>query len=273
MDRKLRFAMVLVFVALAGSLSLANDPIPLRRVLLPLERLPQEMERVRQGVLIQLSQEEFEARVARAARLAEAARNPPQLVETRYQAALRDASLVGTGQWTVQHAASEAGVLPVQPFNLAVRQARVNNAGALFGEVDARGLGLLVDRPGQHALTLDWTARGDAGPDGIHFELQIPACPLTTFDLDTPADRVVTLSRDVGLLTGPHPAETPDRRRWRIDCSGRSKLDLVVLRTSGTGRPPPLILARVQSRQDLAVDLVEAELNGSSKSCTRACGS
>src|SRR5262249_25504766 len=157
---------------------LANDPIPLRRVLLPPERLPQEMDRVRQGVLMQMSQEEFEARVARTARVVEAAKTPPRLVEARYRAALRESSLARTGQWTVQHAAGEPAVLPVQPFNLAVRQVRMHNADAILGDLDARGLGLLVDRPGNHAVRLDWTARGDAGPEGLHFELQIPACPL-----------------------------------------------------------------------------------------------
>src|SRR5262249_19047154 len=128
-----------------------------------------------------------------------------------------------------------------------------------LGEFDGRGPGLLIERPGQHTVTLDWTARGDVGPEGLHFELHVPACALTSFELDLPADRAVSVSRDVALLTGPLPAETPERRRWRIDGSGRSKIDLVVQPTGGPDRPPPLVLARLQTRYDLAMDVTEAE--------------
>src|SRR5262249_22734469 len=137
-----------------------TDPLPLRRVLVPPERVPQEMERVRQGVLVQLSQEEFEARLARAGRAVDAGRNPPRLVEARYRAALREGSLAGTGQWAVQHTAALPGVLPVQPFSLALRQIRMNNADAILGDLDGRGPGLLVEQPGRHTVNFDWTARG-----------------------------------------------------------------------------------------------------------------
>src|SRR5262249_22368822 len=108
-----QLSMSLLLLALLALPVLGNDPLPLRRVLLPPYHLPQEMYRARQGVLMQMSQEEFEVRVARAARVVEAAKTPPRLVEARYRAALRESALVGTGQWTVQHAAGEPAVLPV----------------------------------------------------------------------------------------------------------------------------------------------------------------
>src|SRR5438270_2532251 len=75
------------------------EPVPLRRILVAPERLPQEMERVRQGTLLLLPRDEFEARVAQAARAGEALRNPPRLLEARYRAVFSDAGLTGTGQW------------------------------------------------------------------------------------------------------------------------------------------------------------------------------
>jgi hypothetical protein len=73
------------------------EPVPLRRVLLTPDRLPQEMKRVQQGALVRLPRDEFEELVRRAAR--GAAREAPQLVEARYRAALGEESLAGTGQW------------------------------------------------------------------------------------------------------------------------------------------------------------------------------
>src|SRR5947207_9883822 len=92
-----------------------NDPLPLRRVLIPPERVPRELERARQGVLVQMPREEFEARVQRAMQAGEALKNPPRLAEARYRATLVDTALMGTGQWTILHTASVAGILPIAP--------------------------------------------------------------------------------------------------------------------------------------------------------------
>jgi len=64
------------------------------------------------------------------------------------------------------------------------------------------------------------------------------------------ADRVVMLSRDVYLLSGPHPAAAPDRRTWRVGFSGRSQVNLVVRQAQGANVPAPLVLSRLQTRQE-----------------------
>ncbi len=237
------------------------DPLPLQRVLVSPERLSRELERVRQGVLVQLPRNEFEARVRRAAQVSEALKKPPLLLEARYRATLTENALIGTGQWTLENPASEAGILPVQPFNLAVRRAQLDNSDALLGEFDGKALGLLVERPGKHALSLEWTSRGDAGPSGLRFELRVPSCALTSFEFDLPDDRVVTLARETCLLSGPRPAGAPHRLLWRVDCAGWSQVDLLVQQPERPGQPPPLVLARLQTRQTLAPDRVETDFD------------
>jgi hypothetical protein len=250
----------------------AADPLPIRRVLIPPERVPAELERLRPGTLVRMPREDFEARVRQAAQAADAAREPPRLVEARYTASLADLALIGTGQWKVLNS-SRAGILPVTPLNLALQKvlwqkAQFDRADAILGELDGKSPGLLVEQAGEQTAYLDWTARGDPKPEGLHFDLQVPASPVASLELNLPADRVVAVSREAYLLSGPQPAEAADRRLWRIDFAGRSQVDLVIRRLppaqgadaprSG-GEPPPLILAELQSRQELEPGLVRAE--------------
>src|SRR5262249_37692879 len=76
------------------------------------------------------------------------------------------------------------------------------------------------------------------------------------FELELPAERTPFVPREVGLVTGPEPAETPGRQVWRIDCAGQSQIDLVIRRTTPTAEPP-LMLARVTTEQTLAPGSVE----------------
>src|SRR6516164_8789518 len=74
-----------------------------RRQFLSPERLPQELKRVGDGVLVRLPLAEFEARVERAKK-ALGRRPVPRLIEARYRAVLQEDALVGDGQWKVIHA-------------------------------------------------------------------------------------------------------------------------------------------------------------------------
>src|SRR5207253_4308124 len=139
------------------------------RVLVPPDRLATELERVRQGVLVQLPRTEFEQRVEWATRAAEAAKHPPKLVEALYHAVLRDAAPIGTAEWSIAKPAAagtpavgqpkssppkhaqEASpteaprVLPLEPFNLSTRQARwPDGKDAVLGKFDGSNEGLLL---------------------------------------------------------------------------------------------------------------------------------
>jgi hypothetical protein len=219
-----------------------------------------ELERARQGMLVQLSREDFEGRVRRAAEAGEAVKRPPRLVEARYQAALEDTALVGTAQWTVINPARAAGILPVQPLNLALRRFKVEKTDALLGELDGKNLALLVPKPGRRRVTLDWSARGDLESGDLRFKLDVPLCALSSFELALPADRIVEVSRrDKCLLSGPRTAAAREHRLWRLDCPAFSPIDLLIRRAPGSSQPPPLVRAFLQTKQSLTLDRLKAD--------------
>ena len=225
------------YLAAAGS-----DDLPeLRRVLLRPDQLPAEMERVRRGVLRQLRRAEFDDLLARATAAADALRDPPRLAETHYRAELVDESLAGSAVWKIVHRSPTAGLLAVEPFNLALRTAAWEDGSpALIGDHDARpqapGMELLVGRPGEQSLTLDWSARGVPEPSGLRFDLRVPPCPIAVLDLDLPADREPSVPHDDGLLTGPMPGRTAGRHLWRLAFAAASQIDLTVRPPAGTDR-------------------------------------
>jgi hypothetical protein len=265
----------------------ATDPTQFRRVLVPPDRLPGELERVRQGILVQLSREGFEKRVQTAMTAREALKNPPRLVEARYRAKLADMALSGTGEWRVVHRGHAGGVLAVTPLNLALQQVRWQAtpaadahdsrpaAQAVLGDLDGKNLGLLVDQPGAGTLSMDWTARSDPRPDGLYWDLQIPSCAIAILELVLPGDCIPTISSDGSFLSGPFPAEKPDQRTWHIAFSGRSQLNLVVRHAAGAAsrglRPPangglqpparPLLLTQVQTIQELTPHWLKADFD------------
>jgi hypothetical protein len=246
---------------LAGGGGPAADEAPMpavRRLLLPPERVPREMERLRQGALRQLPREEFEGLVRRAAAADAARRDPPRLVEARYRGALADTALAGTGQWRVAHAGPGPGLLPLDPLNVALRQPRFENRDALIADFDGRTSALLVDSPGDHSVAVGWSARGEERPEGLHFDLRVPACPVALLELDLPADRVAAAGGGV-LLSGPHPAEAADRRLWRVGFGGRPGAELWIRPGAPPpGQPPGPVFARQQTAQTLGPGGVDA---------------
>jgi hypothetical protein len=235
------------------------DPLPLRRVLLPPERVPEEMKRLGQGLLRQLPRDDFEDLVRRAARGSEAARKVPRLVAAHYRARLVNTDLTGTAQWDIINPAAGPAVLPLPTLNLALRQPRFENRAALLGELDGKNLGLLLDDGGEHALAFDWSARGERRPEGLAFALELPPAPVATLEVQAPADSVVAVASDGCLLSGPGPADAPDQRLWTVAFAGHSQVRLVVRKDDGPNPPPPLVLAGLFSRQRLTPDAVDAE--------------
>jgi hypothetical protein len=218
------------------------------------------MERARQGVLVQLERSELEAKLRRAARASRALKTPTRLLEARYRASLVDTSLIGAGHLSLFNPSEGPEKLPLPSFSLALRQARLDTREAVLGDLDGTGLGLYVEEPGRHTLTLDWSARGEQGPNGLRFELKIPACVLTSFELDLPDDRVLALADNNNcLLSGPFPAPAIRRLLWRIESRGATQLDLLV---RSANRPGALVFARsLQTSQTLGPDRLEASFD------------
>jgi hypothetical protein len=234
------------------------DPLPLRRLLLPPERVPEEMKRLGQGLLRQLPRDDFEDLVRHAARAGEAARKVPRLVVAHYRARLVENDLAGSAEWDVINPAGGPAVLPLPSLNLALRQPRFENRPALLGELDGKNLGLLLDG-GEQALSLDWSAHGERRPEGLAFALEVPPAPVATLEVQVPADSVVAVASDGCLLSGPAPAETPDLRLWTVAFAGRAQVRLVVRKDDGHNPRPPLVLAALLTRLRLTPDAVDAE--------------
>jgi hypothetical protein len=236
-----------------------GDPLPLARIPLDPEQLPKEMERVRKGLLVQLPRAEFEELVRQAAQAQATLKQAPRLIEARYRARLEGTALVGAGQWKLIHPGPAPAVLSLDPFNLFLGQPRFENADALVGDFDGKGPGLLLQQSGARSVALDWTARGESGPEGMHFDLKTPSCPLASLELDLPADRRLTVSPDGCLVSSPQPADKPDRRLWKVGFAGRSQIHLLIQPSAGPDQPAPLILASLKATQELTPDLMQAE--------------
>jgi hypothetical protein len=205
---------------------------------------------------VHLSRAEFEARVNQARAVTAALKTPPRLLQARYHAVLADSALAGTAELQIVNPAAMAGMLPIQPFNLASRDARLDKAAAVLGDLDGKAFSLLVEQPGKHVLKLDWTARGESGPTGLRFRLEVPSCALTSFELELPADLELfaALDRVACLLSGPEPVAGQQRRLWRLDCPETSPVDLLIRPAAGPGQSAPLVFATLQTRQNLALD-------------------
>ena len=148
--------------------------------------------------------------------------------------------------------AAAPGLLPLTPLNLALREPRFENGDALIADFDGHDPSLLVETPGEHSASAGWSARAEARPEGLQFDLRFPACPAAVLELDLPADR--TASVDGGGLSGPRPSGTPNVNRWTIACGGRSQLSL---RIRAADRPP-LLQVTQQTTQTLTAAGLDA---------------
>ncbi len=256
-----------LLVVLSALVLASAEPIPIQRIQLPPERVPAEMERARQKVLTRLSREEFEALVLQAARAEAAGKTPPRLLEATYQAALDGDGLAGSAKWKVLHSSSDPGRLSLNSLQLALRAAHwADKSPAVIGALDDRAdapLELLVERQGESALNLEWSARGIPEPGGIHFDLRLPPCPMTVVELILPADRTVLADRDGVVLSGPLPAEKPDLRTWRLSFprqpGGTPAAQFVVRQPASPDALAPLLRPLIETKQKLLPGRVECE--------------
>jgi hypothetical protein len=250
-----------VTLALAGDTA-RPDPLPLRRVLIGPERVATELERAQKGILALLPRAEFEAKVQEAALAIELASNPPRLVKTIYTAQLVDQSLTGGAEWSILHTAPGPGLLPLVDLNLAIgKRFQVDGANALSGELDGKTPSLWIDKPGSATVYFDWSRQGAAAAGGLHFDLEVPACANAHLELTLPADRLLSADKPGILVSGPLETGDPNQRKWKLSFGGRSHLEFVVRRLEGDGPGGPVLLATVQTRQELGPDRMLADFD------------
>jgi hypothetical protein len=238
------------------------DPLPLRRVLIGPERVAAELERAQKGVLVLMPRSDFEAKVQRAALAVEQAASPPRLLKTVYSAELVDQSLVGGAEWSVLHTADGSGLLALADFNLALgKRLTVDGVDALCGDLDGKAPSLWVDKPGFHTVYFDWSRHALPASDGLHFDLEMPACANAHLELTLPNDHLVSASKPGIVVWGPDDAGDVNKRKWKLSFAGRSRVEFVVRRLNSAGSGGPMLLATVQTRQELGPERVLADFD------------
>jgi hypothetical protein len=248
-------------LSVLGSIATESpDPLALRRILIPPERVAAELAKAKPGLLIQIPREEFERYVKRAHQAEAAGKTPAQLQTASYRALLAGTSLRGTAQWTVANPAQGPRILPLEPLNLAIHCARWKDADASLGAMQGRSIALWVPQAGRHPLKLEWSARGEQTPDGIQFHLEVPPCPLTTFEFELPNNHKPVASRESILVTGPFPGPS-GHRIWRLACAANTPVDLIVRRSGASVTTSPKILSRTQLTQTAAPEGSEATVD------------
>jgi hypothetical protein len=252
--------LALLSAALGDSPSELPDPLPIRREPISRERADEVL--ADKGVLVKLPLEGFEGLVRRAALAVEAGRNPPRLAEAHYRARLGDTHLEnGSAQWKVINPFPTTGVLSLEPCSLALHKPRFENRDALLAAFDGKTLGLLIGPEREHAVSVDWSARGSRRPDGIHFKLEVPPCPLASLELDLPEHQAVVLTSEGCLVSGPRAAESKDRRLWKVGLTNRSEVQFIVRRVEGdaAGQPSLVFVRQPHNEQRLTPDAVKAD--------------
>jgi hypothetical protein len=229
----------------------------LRRVHIGPERIPLELERAQKGILVLLPRSDFEARVQQAALAAESAANPPRLSRAFYTAHLEGESLVGDADWSVVHNAAGPGLLPLTDCNLALtKRPKIDGADALMGDLDGKSPALWIPESGRPTVRFAWSRRGVLGDGGLHFDLEVPACASAQLKLTLPVGHLVTAK--AGVIVESPRADKGDERVWILRFSSRSRVEFVIRQLD---QGPALLLATVQSRQELSPDRVLADFD------------
>jgi hypothetical protein len=253
------------------------DPLPLQRIIVPADRIAAELERVRQGVLVQQPRAEFEALVKQAADALKRGKNPPRLTQAHYRARLMGVNLVGSGEWKIFNPTTASAILPMPALNLALSRVKVGAGDAIMGDLDGKALGLFLPTqeqgaiaaalaprspplaPGPLAVTFDWTLRGGQEAGGLHFELQIPPCPVASLELTLPRDATVSVSRSVAVLSQQEADDVARQRVWRLDFTDRSTVDLIIHHAEDPLPNRAFIVTTLTSTQRLTPERLRAD--------------
>lgn len=183
--------------------------------------------------------------------------NQTRLVTASYQGRLSDGALLaGEANLEIAHAAKSPAMLPFDPCNLAIRDARWNEAESgrpTLGTADNGKLQLLVERPGR--LQFHWLLAGRRESAGrLAFPIEIPACPVSRFDLVLPAKLKPVLDR--GLVLGGSPAGE-GLRGWQLELGGHRRFRLHLTEATATENDAQLALVRQSLTCDFSPQGVE----------------
>src|SRR5262245_14433785 len=250
--------LVMVASSLFQSLAAAqNGPLVYRRVLVPEDDLHSQI----RG-LLPLARDEFERRLAVAARKGEA-NSPPldaQLEQATFRARLDGPELVaGRSELNITCRGEGPALVPLEPCNVVIESAAWQGAeqpAAIVG-VDAGGR-LWCRAEASGTLKLGWSQPASRVESGLTtFELQLPAAPRRRLEIVAPSG--FELASDSGLITSAAAAGEPTGRVWTIDLNADPRTVLHVRASGAAGNAGPLVVAREATNYAVhgsAVDLL-----------------
>jgi hypothetical protein len=226
------------------------DPLPLRRVFVPPDRLEGLLAIDGREQFLKMPREEFESQVQKAAREQLTERFPPQIVEAKYRARLHNGRLVGTGQWNLKNPTGRAAAITLEPLGPAIRDAKWATGkpalifrGTLNGRT-APSTYLWADDSAGGSVDFAWSLRGLDEPEEERFEFTFPPSPIAQFELIAPAERIPTITTGGGYLTGPFPADAPADRLWKFSLGGQTRVDLSIRRPTPQGGDSAVKMSR-----------------------------
>jgi hypothetical protein len=161
--------------------------------------------------LISRPRDEFEALVQKAER-ASGPRSVagPRLLHASHRARWEGGLLKGSSTLTIRRDTAAPVSIPLTPWNLAVEspegrdfQLRTTSAGVVS---------LWLPPQGTDAVTLGWKNPAKPASDGQFFDLELPAVPLSSLELDLPSEFV---AEQFTLVSPSERAAEVGRRIWR----------------------------------------------------------
>ncbi len=186
-----------------------------------------------------ISKKKFTQQIAEIQARQSAKATPPKLIEMQYNAELQKDeqgryNLTGNGEWRILKINPQAGLLDLEPFQLAVNQMRwSDNQTAILGALDRRfpnRFQLLVEKNRQSTLVFDWSIRGLEEPSQIRFPMRLPPAPHAVLSLTIPDNLTPTINPSEGILIGPINQQGDQNHRkllWQIRFANSSQLDLI----------------------------------------------
>jgi hypothetical protein len=174
----------------------------------------------------------------------------------RYEARLDpEGRIAGEGLLEIASTAQTPVLLPLEPCNLAVSKARWGDplaTPAVWGLASDGRSQLLVERSGQLRWQWSLAPRHDAA-DAVHYQFELPPCPVSRLTLDLPPKLVLTADRGLVLDGGMHDG----LHRWQIELGGHVRFRLSLLAPGAAGQRSRLVLARQSTTYEISLHGLE----------------
>jgi len=229
--------------------SAVNQALQFRRVYVPQGR-PDEWPSV-SDAHVPVGKEEFQ-RLVQIAQSATAGATPfraARITRARYRAELvGEVLLVGTAELQVTHQGLKPALVRLSPCDLPVHRAiwQESEKLAVVGNIRSSDYAALVEASG--VLQLDWSIEEAANDRGTAFELRLPECVDTAFEITAPSTFQITTSDGLATRETRNAADT---QTWILrNKGGRVRFQIIDTDTDVRADDRPLV--REQTTFDIS---------------------